>query len=75
MQGAVEAQGANTHVHDGTAAVTVGLVQCELTAVAYTIQEVGVAWFGIGHFVDDLLNVGDGAFEPCRGFRILHLQG
>ena len=58
MQGAIQTQGADTHIDDGGTVMTIGLVQGELTAVANTLQEVGVARLGIGQLVDNLLHIG-----------------
>ena len=63
MQGAVQTQCTYTHIDDGSTVVTVGLVQGKLTTVANALQEVGIARFWIGHLVDELLHIGDGALK------------
>ena len=58
--------------------VAVAFVEGELSAVAYALEEVGVALLGVWQFVDDLLHIGDGALEALiylalRSFDVGHL--
>ena len=78
MQCAVQTQRTNAHIYDGGAVVTVALVEGKLTTGANALQEVGIAWLRIGHLVDELLHIGDGALEALidltlRTFDIRHL--
>ncbi len=63
MQCAVQTQRTNAHVYDGGTVVTVTLVEGKLTTGANALQEVGIAWLRIGHLIDELLHIGDGALE------------
>ena len=63
IEGTAEPEGADTHVDDGRAVVSVLFVEGEMTAGLHAFEVVGVAWLRIWHLVDELLDVRDGAFE------------
>ena len=70
VESTVESECANADVDDGCTVVTIALVEGELTSSTYTFQEVCVAFLWVGKLVDDLLYIGNRAFEALVDFSL-----